>query len=388
MIYRFRSFPAFLLIALIAAAGSLYGCGPHASASQQSQIPIRTATPQRLAFSREVELAGTVTAIHSVTVGAVTSGRIVALPVRVGDGVDSGAVLAQIDPAPYQAAVAQAQGAANAATANRQLAAAQAAAAESRLTLAEATAKRMSWLYARGGISKQQQDETQADLSTARAAAAQAQAAVSAAAGQVQASQANTGAAQVPLQNSTVRAPFAGTITTRLVDVGAVVGAGSPIVTMEDGRNLEIDLAAPEDDTRSFEAGRSVTIRVDALGNRPIAGRIRAVVPTEGSSSHSVVVKVAVLNPQGLLPGMYARVKVPLDIRVATAVPAAALTNRAGQDGVFAVSGGHAHFIPVDTGATRPGFVEVRGLPNGTRFVAASNTEELTDNAAVLVQRP
>ena len=234
-------------------------------------------------------------------------------------------------------------------------------------------------------IAKQQQDETQADLAAARAAGAQAQAAVAAAAGQAQASQANVGAAQVPLLDSTVRAPFSGTITARLADVGAVVGPASPILTIEDGQNLEIDLTAPEASAAHLAAGNAVAIRVDALTNGAINGRIRAVVPIEASQAHSVLVKIAVQHVRGLLPGMYARVRLPIDTHAATAVPAAALTTRAGQDGVFAISSGRAHFIPVDTGAAKPGFIEVRGLPAATR-VAVTNIERLTDNAAVSVR--
>lgn len=370
-------------LALLSAV-TVAACAQHQSSTSEASRPIRvTATqvkPSR--FVSTLDLSGTVSAGHSVTLGANAAGRIVGFYVRVGDHVVAGDTVAQIDTSAYRAALEQAQGSSEAAAANQRVSLAQLAAAQSRLQLAQITARRMTTLYAQGAIAKQQQDETQADLTAARAAVAQAQAASAAAGGQVAETSAGVAAAQVPLAESTVRAPFSGIVTARFVDAGAVVAPGSQIVSLDDTQDLEIDLNVPESAAPSLTPGAHVPIHIDAL-DRTISGRIRAVVPSDNASLHAVLVKVSVPAESGMLPGMFARVSLPTSVHFGPAVPASALVTRAGQNGIFVISGGHARFVPVDTGATASNLIEVHSAGMGGALVAISNLEQLTDGAAV-----
>jgi multidrug efflux pump subunit AcrA (membrane-fusion protein) len=402
----------------VAAALELAGCGgsrndaaaaSHANAA--GTVPVALAHLRSATFATATELSGSLTAVRSVTVGAISAGRIVAVNVAVGDRVSAGQVLAQVDTAGFSAGLTQAQAGASAAAANEyasrsslqasaaaiEAAQAQVAAARSRLVLARVTAQRMASLYAQGAISHQQNDETQAGLSAAQAGFAQAHAGLSGAKDEFEASRSQTQAAadaaaqaragvavaSVPLRDATLSAPFDGVITSKFVDPGAVVGAGSPVVALQNTQDLELDVAVPDDDVAGLVPGTPLAVRVDAIGGKLVPARVRAVVPSENPALRSATVKIALAGRAGLLPGMYARVSVEGGAHQGWGVPLAALVTRAGQSGVFVVRDGKASFVPVQSGAIGPKLVEVDGVSGASTEVAVSNLERLSDGTPV-----
>lgn len=376
-----------LSAALLSAGVLLAGCGGHqAQATREASIPVAVNTAASAAFSTPIDLSGTLAAVHSTTLGAAAAGRIVSMNVRVGDRVGAGDIVAQVDTSEYGAQLAGARAGASAAADSQRAAQAQLAQAQSRLQFAQTTARRMSMLYAQGAISKQQQDETQSNLAAAQAGVAQAQAGLSAAAGMTAQAQAGVAAAAVPLQNTSITAPYSGIVTQKFVEQGAVVGPGSPVLAIQDTSDLELDVALPEDNAAAIVPGTSLTVRVDALGNARIPATVRAVVPSQNPALRSATVKIGIAPRQGLLPGMFARVRISGAPHSGVSVPIAALVTRAGQSGVFAVQGNSARFIPVQTGVSTDRAVEVQGLPAGSR-VAVSNVSRLTDGADVAVVR-
>jgi membrane fusion protein (multidrug efflux system) len=364
-------------------------CSGHVTARMTdrsaSAVPVSTVSARQIAFSTPLELSGSIAAQRLAVVGAVAAGRVVAMNVRSGDSVVAGQTIARIDDAAYRAAYAQAIGSAGTAVANINEAKAQADAARTRLRLAEVTAKRMSTLYREGAISAQQNDEAQASLASSRAGVLQARAAIGAALGSRREADAAVSAAAVPLGESVVRAPFDGVVLSRVVEPGAVVGAGSPIATIQDNSRLELDVAVPEEAASTVHNGQTVPVNVDALGNRVLSGRVRAVISSEDPALRSELVKIDLPRAPGLFAGMFARVRFAGRSHSATAVPMSALVNRAGQDGIFAVRSGRAQFVPVQTGATRGGWVEVGNLPATARDVIVKGMQKLTDGATVAI---
>lgn len=376
-------------VALVGAGLLLISCAPQrANPSHDGTQPpqsVQTATVRTMAFSTPLELSGSVVASRQAAVGAVAAGRVVEVFVRTGDAVVAGQPIARIDDASYRAAYAQARGSQGAAEANVAAARAQANAAASRLHLAEVTARRMAMLYREGAISQQQNDEAQADLASSRAALAQAQAQIGAALGSRNEAGAALSAAGVPLGEAVIRAPFDGVVLARQVDPGAVVGAGNPIATVQDNTHLELDVSVPEDAAVAIHPGSTVTVRVDALGGKSLGGHIRSITAARDAALRAADVKVDLPSTHGLLAGMFARVRIAGPSHVARAVPTAALVNRAGQDGVFAIEDTVALFVPVRTGATQGGWIEVGGLPAHVQRVAVTGVAGLTDGAAVAV---
>lgn len=368
----------------LAAVGA--GCAAHPSA-QSAAIPVRLESARSERFSTGSELAGSIVATRTVTLGAASAGRIVAVTVNAGDRVSAGDVVAQVDSAAYSAQLEGARAGATAASDNERAARAQLSGASSRLELAQTTARRMAQLYEQGAISHQQEDEAQASLSAARAAWISAQASASAAAGLAAQARADVAAAAVPLDDTKIAAPFDAVITQKFVEPGAVVGAGSPVVALQDTRDLELDVALPEGEVAEVPIGAPLRVRVDALGAATIPARVRAIVPSENAALRSATLRISIAPHPGLLPGMFARVTVPGKTQRAIGVPAAALATRAGQTGVFVVRNETAAFVPVRSGIVDRGRIEVDGLSAGER-VATSNVEQLTDGARVTVEDP
>jgi RND family efflux transporter MFP subunit len=183
------------------------------------------------------------------------------------------------------------------------------------------------------------------------------------------------------VSQATITAPFAGIITQKFADAGAVVGPGTPIVTLQGSGEIELDVAVPEDSAAAVSPGARVQVRVDAL-DATTGGTVRAVAPAENASLRASSVRISVDPIRGLAPGMFARVRFNGAPHQGVGVPLAAIVTRGGQAGVFSIDGSTATFLPVQTAALSGALVEVRGVKAGTR-IAASNLAQLTEGAAV-----
>ena len=374
-------------LALLAVTIASCGAKPDGQAQPERPVPVRVAYVRAMAFAPTLELSGNVGAARQVVVGAAVSGRVVETFVRTGEEVGAGQPVAAIDDSAYRADYGKAVDSVGSAEAGVAQTQALAQAARSRLELAQATAKRMALLYDEGAISHQDADQARADLAAARAGVEQALAAIAAAAASRAEAQASVAAAGVPLGDSVVRAPFEGIVLAREVEPGAVVGVGSPIVTIEDKAHLELDVTVPDAAARAVHPRMPVTARVDALGGQEIPGAVRAVLPSGTPGVRSVIAKIDLQPAHGLYPGMFARVRLAAPARRAAAVPASAIVTRDGQTGVFTVAGGRAEFVPVQTGATQSGCVELVAGVLGGKPVATSALEKITSGTAVSIER-
>jgi HlyD family secretion protein len=417
--YDFAAAPRVAAAAVL--ASSLFAGCSHPSPSTSTggtvspTVPVTVLPLRYTKIANPIELSGSLSAVESVTVGAMTGGRVLTVKVRAGDIVHAGDVLAQIDTSGSVAELARARAGASAAAASESAskstieaakasiasAQAQADVARARASLSQTTASRMEKLFAQGAISAQQLDQTRADMAGARAAVAQAQAGLEgarksygAAVAQSRAAadtsigaQAGIAAATVPLRDATLTAPFDGIVVNKFVEPGAVVSPGSPVVAVQNARDLEVDVAVPDDALAGLSAGTPIAVRVDAVGGAPIAGHVRAIVPSQNAALRSATLKIAVPTRVGLQPGMFARVSVPGAVRSGWVAPLAALVTRAGQSGVFVVRDGTASFVPLQTGAVGKSTVEVLGIDGRATQVAVSGLQRVDDGTRVTVTR-
>jgi len=398
----------------------LVGCTKSVTSSTptdrvMSPVPVTVAALRFAPIGSPIELSGSLAAVQSSTLGAMSAGRVVRVNVRIGDIVHAGDVIAQIDTSGSAAALAQARAGASAAAASASAtrwaidvaaaaigsARAQLDAARAREALSSTTAARMAQLFAQGAISQQQRDQTQTDLAAAHAAVAQAQAGVAgaeknltAASAQARASadsatQARAGveAANVPLRDATLTAPFGGTVVNKFVEPGAVVAVGSPVVAIENAHDLEVDVAVPDDALAAVAPGMRIDVRVDAVGGAPISARIRAIVPSQNPALRSATLKMTVPSRPGFAPGMFVRVTLPGRRHLGWVAPLAALVTRAGQSGVFVVRNDTALFIPLQPGTVDAAGVELLGIDGRATVVAVSGVERLDDRSRVTVRR-
>ncbi len=244
---------AVILIAAVIAAVVISISGVRAATAGQDvpdavdPLPIATIT---VAFTDAGEIEARYPALVSArresALGLEAGGRIAEIGVDVGDRVDAGAVLAQLDTRTLEASLAAAR--------------ADAAAADARADLAELTLERQRQLVEQGHISPQRLDEAGADARAARAQAAAAQAQVA--------------SLEVRLDLASITAPFDGVVTARYFDEGAIAGPGAPVLHIVEDAALELRAGLPAREAASLAVGQAYPADIDG---RPVAATLRAV---------------------------------------------------------------------------------------------------------------
>jgi HlyD family secretion protein len=249
----------------------------------------QTTTITRGAITQAVTATGTLNPVVNVQVGSQISGNIRKLSVDFNSPVKAGQVVAEIDPAVFQAAVLQAQG---------DLESAKAA-----LELAQITEKRTEELVAK-------QNSAQSELDQAKATLHQAQANVKIKEGALQ-------KAQVDLDHCTITSPIDGIVISRSVDVGQTVAASlsAPVIftIANDLTKMQIDANVAEADIGTVETGQKVDFTVDAFPRRTFHGEVvqvrNAPITVQNVVTYDTVIGVNNADLK-LKPGMTANVSI------------------------------------------------------------------------------
>ncbi|MEI2456513.1 MULTISPECIES: efflux RND transporter periplasmic adaptor subunit [Lysobacter] len=336
---RKSPWPQRLLIAAVAAA--LAGSGWYYYRKQsaaEAAGAYRTAKIERGDIRVAISATGALAAISTVDVGSQISGQVTEVLVDYNDRVSKGQVIARIDPATYEAQIAQ--GSAQIQNARASLATAQAT-----LRNAELDYQRKSELAAKQLVSR-------SDADLARAARDQARAQLNGAQAQIEQQIASTQTTRLNLQRTVIRAPVDGVVLTRSVEPGQTVAASlqSPVLFQiaEDLSKMEIVLAIDEADIGQVKAGQGVNFTVDSFPDRRFRGQVQQVRLSATNTSNVITypVVVSVDNPDGaLLPGMTANAEIEVSRR----------------DDVLRVSNAALRYKPADEDAAGAG----NAGPNG-----------------------
>ncbi|MBV9505651.1 MAG: efflux RND transporter periplasmic adaptor subunit [Acidobacteriia bacterium] len=257
-----------------------------------------------------LQLPGNIQPITEAPILARADGYVEKRMVDIGDRVKAGQSLAQID-APEltdqvtqaKATVQQAQAALEQATANVQQ-------GRTDMELARVMARRSSQLVTKGAVSKQEDDQAQAQYNSKLAALQALEKAIEVQRANIAAAQSNLERLQKMLSYSLVQAPFDGVITLRNVDVGALVNSGSTLLfRIAQTGILRTYVNVPQTYADSVKAGQSAVLTVSNLPGREFPGEVARNANALDPSSRTLLVEVRVPNPSNLLlPGMYALV--------------------------------------------------------------------------------
>lgn len=258
---------------------------------------------KKCTISQTVEASGTINPVNTVSVGSTVSGLIKEIYVDFNSVVKKGQVLAQIDPAIFEATVKQQQAAIVNAQAN--LAKLQANADYSRKTF-----NRYQNLYKRNFISKSDLDQAK---STYQADMAQ----IAAAKAQIVQAQAQYKTALTNLDYTKITAPVDGMIISREIDVGQPVAASFQAPELftiaQDLKKMQIEVNVSEADIGKVEKGQSVIYTLDGYPDSEFYGKVTQVriSPTTVSNvvTYSVIVEVENEDLK-LKPGMTANVQI------------------------------------------------------------------------------
>ncbi len=209
--------------------------------------------------------------------------------------------------------------------------------------------------------------------------------------------------AKVALENTIIRAPFAGTVLTKNADVGEIVApmaagvsARAAVVTIADLGSLQVEADVSESNIQKIRLNALCEIRLDAYPAVSYPAFVASIIPTADRSKGTVLVKIGFKGgyDSRVLPEMSAKVNFWKDAEAETAkvrptvltVPEGAVVSRQGREVVFQVVGGKAVEAPIQIGEKFNGFAEIRnGLREGD-MVVRSVSSDLADGGKVKVE--
>ena len=360
--------------------------------------PITTASVERRDFASSVLATGAVRPQvgAEVRVGARISGRVAKLRANIGDPVQQGQVIAELEQADLAALVAQRE-------AELELAQAKLSAAENlwpkeieqaQLDLARWQASRVyaeqefareQTLQVSQASSQQAYEQAEERLAIARAqvasaekahelAAARYQEEVRQAAAEVRRAESALANTQVQLSYATIKAPIDGVIASVSTQAGETVAAGlnaPTFVTIIDLERLQVHAFVDEVDIGRIQLGQKVRFTVDTFPDREFEGRVTTIHPKaviqDNVVNYDVVIQLAETHAGELRPEMTASVNILLDARTdVLAVPARAVRRERGRNVVWVDEHGEAVQREIVTGWSDGPWIEVlRGLDEG-----------------------
>ena len=368
--------------------------------NREKPLPVKVATagamPATSAGASVLDATGYVTARRQATVSAKITGKVREIRIEEGQRVEAGDILATLDDSEARVDV--------------ELRRAQVAEAKARLAEAEAAGANAAREYRRQQEIAELKLTSASALDAARTEAEASRARASSQASAVRVAEEALAAAQVQLDNTIVRAPFAGVVTVKAAQPGEMIspisaGGGSirtGIGTIVDMDSLEIQVDVSEAYINRVQPGQEVEAVLNAYPDWRIPATVIAIVPTADRSKATVKVRIALgVKDAKIVPEMGVRVAFleskpasgaqrPGDAQPAARrgalIPAAALRQDGGKDVVFLVRDGRAERRAVTLGGTLGDSRQVlAGVTPGDTIVVSA-PESLADGAVVAAQ--
>ncbi|MHA1599911.1 MAG: efflux RND transporter periplasmic adaptor subunit [Alphaproteobacteria bacterium] len=332
------------------------------AAAQDEAMLVRVDTVRWVALSQTVPVIGRLVARQAGLVAARVSAPVKSFHIEVGDRVDAGEAIAALD--------------ADILTARRDLVTGRLGEVQAKLSVMKAQLKLARQEYKRFEGLQKSAAFNQARFDDARQKVVIAQAEVREAESAIASAQADLQLAEINLRDTEVRAPYAGTIVERLVEAGAYVQLGAPLVRMVGDRSLEIEADVPFQNLTGLAIGTKVNLTLDDATRHSAV--VRAILPTENPLTRTRAVRLVpefgeISRP--LASEQSVTLEIPLGARrQILTVHKDAVIRRRGQNVVFIVAGEETQARPVDLGAAVGTRLEVRsGLIEGDRVVVRGN---------------
>jgi multidrug efflux system membrane fusion protein len=362
-------------VGLVAGGGALWATRDRGapSAAAQEPAPVIPATVG-VVTAQDMPILlhgiGTVQAFNTIAIKSRVDGTIVKVDFTEGQEVEAGAVLFEIDPRPYRAALAQAKAAKAQHTAQ--------------LESAQLDFERSSKLISRGFQTQQSFDQQRATVGQLNAA--------------IEGDQAQIETAELNLEYANIRAPISGRLGARLVDIGNLVRAGeaAPLVMMTQVRPVFVTFTLPQqnfEDVRDRQVKAPLAVKAYTSDDRRelASGRLTLIDNAIDQLTGTIRLKAQFENEdERLWPGQFVNVRVVLDTRRAVpTVPAQAVQD--GPDGpiVYVVKQGDTvHRKSIEVAAIQDGVAAVtQGLAPGERVVV-NGQFRLTEGARINASPP
>jgi membrane fusion protein (multidrug efflux system) len=313
------------------------------AATAQPDAHVETVAVAARAVPRYLPVTGQLKSGRETDLAANAAGRVIATSVERGSQVKAGDVLATLDvrAAALSAVEARAQADTAAATAAN----------------AKTECDRTRALVASGAIGKAELDRMEGQCKTSELA--------------VSAYQARSQLAAQNVGDGVIRAPFAGVVAERFIDVGEFVRQDSKIVTLVDLSALRLELTIPESNIAAARPGAKVMFGVAGYPDRTFTATVAFVGASVRSTTRDVVAEAKVDTTDALLrPGMFASGRIASGEEKMPVIPKTAVVTREGKSAAFVVAGGRLEQRIVQLGEPSGDDVAVaRGIAVGESVV-------------------
>jgi len=336
-------------VALAAVLALLAGCGrKHETADLKSApilpvIPVRVIKAESKKLAAREEVVGTVRAKLRATLEAKLSGRIQQMPVRLGQTVKAGQLIASLDAAEIKARLEHAQAG---------------------LQQAEREWNRAKALFDQQAATRSEYDAANSRYLLAKAASAEASAML----GYVE-----------------IHAPFDSVVTRKWVDVGDLASPGKALVELEDPAALQLEADIPEAIASRVLLDAKLGILVEGITNG-LTGTVSEIAPTVDTTSRTSRVKLDLPNASPVRSGQFARLVVPVGESDSIRVPTSAVLQRGQLEIAFTVTNQIAQLHLLKTGRREGNEIEILSGLDAGDSVVVEGAAQLVDNQPVSFQ--
>ena len=331
-----------------------------APVTESRPVPVvRTVTIGAEATDDNAIYPGEVRGKYESNLAFQVAGKIVARHVNLGDTVRAGQALMEIDPKDVKQSYDAAQASYQAALSNYQL--------------AKDNYERFSMLYDKGAVSSMARDQYKTQFD--------------AAASSLKSAQAQLNASQNQLSYTQLVSDHDGTVASIAGEIGQVVGAGTPVVTVVRDGSREIQIYIPENRLGQIRPGQPAVITFWALNDITASGHISEIAPMADSVTRTYKVKVAVdAMPEAAKLGMTAKVTLRNGTEKTISIPSGAIYQTGEQTQVWVIRNKKATLVNVKTAGYKGSNVIVTGGLSDGDVVVTGGVNKLTEGQEVRLE--
>lgn len=362
MLIRIRSYSSIVIGLMVLSTAVVLWAMPEKgeqSAESRPERQVELAEVQAADGLRTVRFSGVIRAEKRAVLSFVAPARLQSRSVEEGSYVKAGEVLARLDDRGYRNQLDQAR--------------ARVVELQARLDQAVRDHFRVQKLAASKTSTRERLEQAAAAVATLKAS--------------VLAADAAQGEAQRLLDETVLRAPFSGTVTSLLLEPNEWAAAGRPVLELVGDGPVELMVEVPESFVTRLEKQQSVKVVLPFAGNREVEGTIRSIARASMGEGQLFPVKVQLAEQPGIMPGLTAQLLLDLASENELSVPLTAVMNPgSSRPYLFVYQEGRVTRHEVRLGQLTGGHVIVRGrLQRGDKVVVTGQSQ-LSDGDTVEVR--
>ena len=322
------------------------------------QITVSTTTATTMNLNEEDSVMGMIYSRSSPDIAAEVSGRVISVIADIGDAVDKGQVLAQIDSEKYDLQLAQSK--------------AEIGRLSALLVNQELDLKRAEKLFKDSLVSEEMVDRTRAEFTALSE--------------QINAANAQLRNSERLIEETKIKAPIKTQVAAKHIDIGDFVHNGMIVYELVDTKNLRVALSFPEYQSLKLKKGLKVFLTTPTSKDQNVETIIKEIKPSVNSNNRSITAIVDFDNPGSWVPGASTQARIILSTyEDAVVLPQLAVVRRSIGDVVYLIQNGTAVERQVDTGIEKDGFIHIKsGLKHGD-IVALDGAGFLTNGTQILI---